>query len=212
MTFGRRAPSIGIVCASLATAGCAHLTYANVPAASGAGAFPTPTAVATVVPVPVPSASAGGVAPQACATQAPAATFVAMGGSIAPATVAPYGTLFGYTVAASSATVPSVAAPLVVRAGDTIQFVNVETASATPVFHSAVGFPGATAFPPVPVVFPQAFERPTGGAIGPAAWSSGSVAPQCFSPSFSVVAGTYYFGDATYYNLTNFRGVVVAAP
>ena len=211
MTFGRRAASIGIGCASLAAAGCAHLTYANVPAPSSTGPS-TPGVIATLAPLPTPSASSPAASPQACATQAPAATFVAMGGSIAATTVAPYGTLFGYTVATSIATLPSAAAPIAVRAGDVVQFVNVESISSTPISHSAVGFPGATAFPPVPVDFPKTFEQPTGTTIGPAAWSSGAVAPQCFSPSFAVVAGTYYFGDATYYNLTNFRGVIVAAP
>lgn len=202
-----------VACGALAIAGCAHLTYGGGPVAptpaSGSG---SPVASPIAAPAPTATPTSGSLVPQTCATQSPGATaFVAMGGAISATSVAPYGTIFGYAVATSIATLPNVAAPIALRASDVVQFVNVESGAPTPIAHSAVGFPGATAFPPVPVVFPVSLEQPTGTTIAPNAWSTGTIAPQCFSREFALSPGTYYFGDLSLYNLTNFRNVVVVS-
>jgi hypothetical protein len=34
---------------------------------------------------------------------------------------------------------------------------------------------------------------------------------QCYSQTFTLAAGTYHFGDLDYYNLSNFRDVLIVA-
>jgi hypothetical protein len=34
----------------------------------------------------------------------------------------------------------------------------------------------------------------------------------CFSQTFTLTVGTFYFGDYDYYNLTNMRDVLVVTP
>lgn len=207
MTSRRFGFALAFAAAAFAT-GCAHLTYPSgptVPTTPTAPAFP-------VVPVPSPSPTSTGTSatvPQTCATQAPGATIVAMGSAISATSAAPFGTISGYAVASSFATLVNVAAPVAVRVSDIVQFVNVESGSPTAIYHSAVGFPGATAFPAVPVVFPPSLNQAVGTTIGANAWSTGVVAPQCFSPAFTLDVGTYYFGDLAYFNLTNFRDVIL---
>lgn len=205
--FGARLAS---VVGPFALGACAHLTYGNAPFAAGSTPFPTPVAGAPNAS-PIAGPTSPPVVPQTCETQAPSATFIAMGSPLAVTTTARYGAIFGYAVAASFATLPSAAAPIDLRTSDVVQFVNVESLP-TSIAHSAAGFPGATSFPASPVVFPAGLERATGTTIGAGAWSTGSVAPQCFSRTFALAAGTNFFGDLTFYNLTNFRDVIAVSP
>ncbi|MGA8474902.1 MAG: hypothetical protein WB681_07510 [Candidatus Cybelea sp.] len=46
-------------------------------------------------------------------------------------------------------------------------------------------------------------------------WSTGRieapVSQQCYSQTFTLTPGIYYFGDLDYYNLSNFRDVLIVA-
>jgi hypothetical protein len=46
-------------------------------------------------------------------------------------------------------------------------------------------------------------------------WSTGRLASpvseQCYSQTFTLSPGVYYFGDLDYYNLSNFRDVLIVA-
>jgi len=76
------------------------------------------------------------------------------------------------------------------------------------ILHSAVGLP--TPLPTPGYVFPAAAASPVGSAISNSGlWSTGRVQPLCFSQSFSLTAGTYYFGDIDYYGSINMRDVLV---
>jgi hypothetical protein len=178
----------------------------------GSGPVPTPTSSSTASPTP-------GV----CGTPAAGANLVvvAMGNNIGAVTVAKYGIINGYTVVengsfASKATLinqwlnQGVLSPI--TSNNILQFTNVDTGGAQ---HSAVGFKGNT-FPPIPYTFPSAAASPvaTGVSTG-SLWSTGRVDPptyqQCYSQAFTLEAGTYYFGDLDYYNLSNFRDVLIVA-
>ncbi|HEY2476025.1 MAG TPA: hypothetical protein VGI19_14640, partial [Candidatus Cybelea sp.] len=83
------------------------------------------------------------------------------------------------------------------------------------VLHSAVGIKG-NAFPPTPYTFPKPAASPAGTAVSDSSlWSTGRiVAPvsqQCYSQVFTLSPGVYYFGDLDYYNLSNFRDVLIVA-
>ena len=146
---------------------------------------------------------------------------VAMGNNIGAVTVAKYGIINGYTVLengsfTSKATLinqwlnQGVLSPI--TSNNILQFTNVDTGDAQ---HSAVGFKG-NAFPPIPYTFPSAAASPvaTGVSTG-SLWSTGLVGSptyqQCYSQAFTLTAGTYYFGDLDYYNLSNFRDVLIVA-
>jgi hypothetical protein len=68
----------------------------------------------------------------------------------------------------------------------------------------------------LPYTFPSAAASPVATAVSTGSlWSTGRVdAPtyqQCYSQAFTLAAGTYYFGDLDYYNLSNFRDVLIVA-
>lgn len=176
----------------------------------GPGPVPTATSSATTSPTP-------GV----CGTPSNNANLVvvAMGNNIGPASVPPYGTINGYAVVENNQ-FPSqamlinqwlkqgVAQPITSK--NVLQFTNVDTAGA---LHSAVGFKGES-FPQTPYTFPSAAASPTATGVSTSSlWSTGRVAAtvsqQCYSQTFSLTAGTYYFGDLDYYNLSNFRDVLI---
>lgn len=177
--------------------GCAHLPNYAIP---GPGITPTPT--------PGPTST-----PSNCATQAPSATVIVVISSSITAVVAPiYGTINGYTTLNSDGTFGNVATVISAKPADIVQFVNGETTGPNTIIHSAVGFPNATSFPPVPYTFPVAVVQPIGNAISPLQWSSGRLSPlPCFSQPLTVSTGTYYFGDLDYFNLTNTRDVIVVS-
>jgi hypothetical protein len=146
---------------------------------------------------------------------------VAVGNNIGPATVPKYGTINGYAVV-ESGSFPGHAtlinqwlnggalAPITSK--NVLQFTNVDSGGA---LHSAVGFKGSS-FPPVPHTFPSAAASPTATAVSTSSlWSTGRIeAPpsqQCYSQTFTLSPGVYYFGDLDYYNLSNFRDVLIVA-
>ncbi|HKU66860.1 MAG TPA: hypothetical protein VJP85_03695 [Candidatus Baltobacteraceae bacterium] len=135
--------------------------------------------------------------------------------AIAPTSSPNYGEISGYTTAdPSTGTYANVASVITAKTTDVLQFANAETGT-TPIVHSAVGFPSATAFPSVPYHFPASTQQPIGAQISQTQWSTGRISESatfgaCFSQPFSLsTPGTYYFGDYDYYNLSNVRDVLV---
>jgi hypothetical protein len=187
---------------------------------SGGGTDPTPFPSVTISPTTGPT-------PNACNTMSPIANtvLIAMGNLIGPVSIAPYGTINGYAVVENNQfpleatlinqwmTGSGVTQPITTK--NVLQFVNVDTAGSA---HSAVGFT-TKAFPPTPYTFPTADVAPVGSTISSkTAWSTGRVeavagsAAQCYSQTFALTAaGSYYFGDYDYYNLSNVRDVIVVA-
>lgn len=194
------------IMAVAAVAACAKLDL------GGDGPVPTPT-----------SSSPASPTPGACGTPNANANLVvvAMGNEISPTSAPRYGTINGYTVVengsfSSRATLISqwlnqgVLAPITSK--NVLQFTNVDTGGA---FHSAVGFKGAS-FPKVPYTFPSAAASPVATAVSTGTlWSTGRINPpvsqQCYSQTFTLTPGIYYFGDLDYYNLSNFRDVLIVA-
>jgi hypothetical protein len=187
---------------------CAKLDLSG----GGDGPIPTPTSSSTTSPTP-------GV----CGTPTTNANLVvvAMGNNIGPSTVPKYGTINGYAVV-QNGSFPGHAmlisqwlnqgALSPITSKNVLQFTNVDSGG---VLHSAVGFKG-NSFPATPYTFPSAAASPTATAVGNTSlWSTGRVeAPasqQCYSQTFTLSAGTYYFGDLDYYNLSNFRDVLIVA-
>jgi hypothetical protein len=178
----------------LAVEGCAHLS-GSVPSGG---------------PTAAPTSSAS---PVACtATASAAAQIVAISPLVTPTVDPTYGLIGGYGLATSGNS-SNVAAPIVVPAGDTVQFFNNDE-STSQLRYSAVGIPGVTAFPSPTFTFPPSAVNPIGTQINATTtWSTGLLGGQCYSQVFTIAAaGTYYFGDYTYYGLANLRDVIVATP
>jgi hypothetical protein len=187
-------------------AACAKLDLGG----GGNGPIPTPTASSTSSPTP-----------GACGTPSASANLVvvAMGNNIGPASVPKYGTINGYAVVESGsfsgrATLINewlnggVLAPITSK--NVLQFTNVDSGGA---LHSAVGFKGSS-FPPVPYTFPSAAASPTATTVSTSTlWSTGriqaAVSQQCYSQTFTLRPGVYYFGDLDYYNLSNVRDALI---
>jgi hypothetical protein len=185
---------------------------------SGGGTNPTPFPSVTVSPTTGPT-------PNACNTMSPIANtvLVAMGNLIGPVSIAPYGTINGYAVVENNQfplqatlinqwmTGSGIVQPITTK--NVLQFVNVDNAGYV---HSAVGFT-TKEFPPTPYTFPTAAASPTGASISSKSlWSTGRVAAQmgstqCYSQTFTLSTGHYYFGDYDFYNLSNVRDVLIVA-
>jgi hypothetical protein len=178
----------------------------------GNGPAPTPTPTSTTSPTPgvcgTPSANSNLVV-------------VAMGNQITATIVAKYGTINGYAVM-QNGSFPSRATLInqwldqgvlsSITSKNVLQFTNVDDGGA---LHSAVGFKGSS-FPPTPYTFPSAAASPEATAVSTGTlWSTGRidapVSQQCYSQVFTLTPGVYYFGDLDYYNLTNFRDVLIVA-
>lgn len=174
-------------------------------------------------PIPTPSTSpTGPPTPTACGTPNSNANLVvvAMSNSIGPTSVPPYGTINGYAVVENGSVAThaevinqwlkgGVLQPITSK--NVLQFTNIDPG----VLHSAVGFMG-NGFPSTPYTFPTAAASPTATAVSSTSlWSTGRIAAptsqQCYSQTFTLTAGTYYFGDLDYYNLSNFRDVLIVA-
>lgn len=197
-----------VVMAVATAAACSKLDLGS----NGSGPIPTPTASSTLTP-----------APGECATPNTNTNtvIVAMGNEIAPTTAPKYRTINGYAVVESGsfsgkATLinqwlnQGVLSPI--TSNNLLQFANVDSGGA---LHSAVGFKGAR-FPPVPYTFPSAAASPVATAVSTGTlWSTGRIDPpiyqQCYSQTFTLTPGIYYFGDLDYYNLSNFRDVLIVA-
>jgi hypothetical protein len=177
----------------VAFAGCAHLQYGSTPYVS-----PTPTG--SVSPTQAP-----------CIQTATAnAQIVAMSPLITPTIDPTYGLINGYGLVTNGGS-NNVAAPIVVKPTDVVQFFNNDQGSSQ-LRYSAVGIPSVTAFPGPTYTFPPSAVTQFGTQInGTQYWSTGLLAGQCYSQAFTISApGTYYFGDYTYYGLGNVRDVIVA--
>jgi hypothetical protein len=176
----------------IAAGGCAHL------------------ADGSVTPTPAPNASATPV--QATCNQSAAANaqIVAISPLITPTTDPVYGVIAGYGLV-SGGTSGNVAAPVVVVPSATIQFFD-DDQIGSQLRYSAAGIPGVSAFPGPTFTFPPAAATQTGTQINATStWSTGLLAGQCYSQTFTIAGpGTYYFGDDTYYGLGNIRDVIVA--
>jgi hypothetical protein len=174
------------------------------------------------IPTPTPSSTPTG-GPGVCGTPSSNANLVvvAMGNEIAPTTAPKVGAINGYAVV-ENGSFPSramlinqwlnqgVVSPITSK--NVIQFANVDTGGAT---HSSVGFKG-NRFPPIPYTFPSPAASPVATAVSTGTlWSTGRVNPpiyqQCYSQTFALTPGVYYFGDLDYYNLSNFRDVLIVA-
>jgi hypothetical protein len=185
----------------------------NLGGSGGNGPIPTPTSSSTTSPTP-------GV----CGTPATSSQLVvvAMGNNIGATYTTKYGTINGYAVV-EHGYFPYKAAlidhwlngsggTVAITSKNILQFTNVDNGGA---LHSAVGFEGHS-FPSVPYTFPSAAASPTAtGVSNTKLWSTARIEPpvsqQCYSQSFSLTPGSYYFGDLDYYNLSNFRDVLVVA-
>lgn len=181
----------------------------------------TPSPGPTPPPTPTPT---GEPTPSACGTPSANAStvLVAMSNGIGPTPVPTFGPINGYAVVENGiypgqATlinqwINSVGNVAPITSNNVLQFINVDTAAS----HSAVGFKGE-AFPPVPYSFPKAAASPTATAVSTSSlWSTGRIAPQaasqqCYSQTFTLKPGTYYFGDLDSYNLSNFRDVLIVS-
>jgi hypothetical protein len=184
----------------------------------GSGPIPKPTTAPTATPSTSPS-------PNVCGTPDanPNLVLVAMGNVIGPTPAPPpYGAINGYAVVENdqfpgqamliNQWLNQAGQIVPITSQNVLQFTNVDTAGAS---HSAVGFKGE-AFPAVPYAFPQPAASPTGSAVSTKTlWSTGRVAPsvsqQCYSQTFALTPGVYYFGDLDYYNLSNSRDVLIVA-
>jgi hypothetical protein len=176
-------------------------------------------------PAPTPSSSATtSPTPGVCSTPTVNANLVvvAMGNNIGPTYTSKYGVINGYGVV-ENGDFPTQAMLIdqwlnpsggtgPITSKNVLQFTNVDTGF---VLHSAVGFKGDS-FPSVPYTFPSAAASPVATAVSTnTLWSTGRieapVSAQCYSQTFTLTAGTYYFGDLDYYNLSNFRDVLIVA-
>jgi hypothetical protein len=197
-----------VVMVAAGVAACTKLDLGG----GGDGPSPTPT------PSGAPTASPG-----VCGTPSSAANLVivAMGNAIAPTSAPKYGTINGYAVV-ENGSFPAHATLInqwlndgvisAITSDNVLQFANVDTGSAA---HSAVGFKGSS-FPPTPYAFPTAAASPVATAVSTGTlWSTGRISPpiyqQCYSQTFTLKPGIYYFGDLGYYNLSNFRDALIVA-
>jgi hypothetical protein len=204
---------ISIVLASLfavVSIGCAKL--GNIGGGTPATAVPSPSTSPTGSPGPCNTPSGY-----------PNLVVVAVGPAINATSVAPYGDIGYYSVSdangddsptAQIINVTQLGGSTPITSANILQFTNVDTSST---YHSAVGFTGDS-FPSKPYAFPSPPASPSSSTIGPGvAWSTGNIAPQalsaagalCFSQTFTLKPGTYYFADSDFYNATTAQDVLV---
>jgi hypothetical protein len=195
-----------------AFAGCAKLNLGG----NGDGPLPAPSTSPSSSPSTPPT-------PTICGTPSANANLVvvAVGNDVGPTSAPKYGTINGYAVVESGSFSgramlinqwlnQGVVSPITSK--NVLQFTNIDSGG---VPHSAVGFKGSS-FPPVPYTFPSAAASPAATAASTSSlWSTGRIAApvseQCYSQTFTLSAGVYYFGDLDYYNLSNFRDVLIVA-
>lgn len=188
-------------------AACGHVNYGGVPPVN-----PSST------PTPTPTASPS---PSACNTPSTGknVVYVAMASAIGVVTDPQYGNIGGYGVVDTYGNPPSQASPISrnsdgtpITSQNVIQFYNAEEAG-SPVLHSAYGFTGGKGFPSQPYAFPSPVPSPTGSGTSVTNWFTGQIASpvstMCFSQTFTLKPGVYYFGDYDLYNKTTFRNVIV---
>jgi hypothetical protein len=193
---------------------CGHIDL-NSPTPSSPTSGPTsgPTTSASASPTSSPTTACG--TPSADANN----VFVAMANGIGAVNDPTYQTLYGYGVVDPSGDVPEQASVISetslgdpLTSSNTLQFYNAEAAGST-TLHSAFGF--SKSFPGEPFAFPSPAPSPTASAIGHNAWFTGRIASPadtiCYSQTFTLSPGTYYFGDYDLYNTIEFRDVIVVS-
>lgn len=193
MRFAPLAYALACGACFVAVDGCAHLPSGGVPAL-------TPSPVVSATPT------------QAACLQSAAANaqIVAISPLITP-TIAPiYGLIGGFGLV-SNGNANNISAPIVVAPSATVQFFNNDLVGSQ-LRYSAAGIPNVNAFPSPTYTFPPSAAAPSGSQINATStWSTGLLGGQCYSQTFTIAgAGTYYFGDVTYYGLANLRDVIVA--
>jgi hypothetical protein len=192
-----------LLCLILVLAFCA--SCAHLPQYAVAGPSPTPE----ISPSPSPTGSAACAGPAANTT-----AFIVISVTVLPSTSPVYGAVNGYIEANSDGTFGLTAQVVTLHASDVVQFVNVDDyGGALSIYHSAVGFPKASGFPVIPYPFLGSAAQPLGSALSSSTqWSTGRLgipSAICYSQTFSLSAGTYYFGDYDFYNsLNSIRGVI----
>jgi hypothetical protein len=189
------------------------------------------------VPTTSPTGTGPTEAPGTCATENPNTAgnlvIVDIGSDILPTIDPTYGSINGYGVDNINGVggpptyamiinqwTPSVqASPTTqpITSSDILQFTNIDGAADN---HSAISFPQAS-FPPIPYVFPSSAASPSANTtIGNGPWSTGEIPSDslsgssvpCYSQTFTLRAGTYYFGDFDNYNDALVRDVLVVTP
>jgi hypothetical protein len=197
---------------SILTAISACIACSKLDLGGSNGASPTPSSSSSSTP-----------APSVCGTPNTSTNvvLVAIGNEIGPTSAPTYGPINGYAVV-ENGEFPGQAvlinqwlnsgntAPITPK--NVLQFTNVDSGG---VLHSAVGFQG-NSFPGVPYTFPSAAASPVATGVSTTnLWSTGRinapVSQQCYSQTFRLTPGIYYFGDLDYYNLSNFRDVLIVA-
>lgn len=192
----------------LIAAGCVAHLPSGVSTPTLPGSTPTP-------PGPTTSGCSANASP------APGAQQIAMTLAIAPptATPQPYGLIGGFGIvtppapgSSAPATFDGNASTISLLPADTVQFQNVEVSRSL----AAVGLPSSAIGPsgafPSTYAFPASASSASGTQIdGRGTWSTGAVAPGCYSQVFTFVGnGTYYFGDINFYAAPNYvRNVFV---
>jgi hypothetical protein len=121
-----------------------------------------------------------------------------------------YGPINGYAPIDDTGFFNDTATVIMANPADTVQFENADDLSPTTIVHSAVGLPQP--FPTPGYVFPSPAASPVGSAIvNTSLWSTGRIQPFCFSQTFTLADGVYYFGDLDYYGSINMRDVLVVS-
>ena len=177
---------------------------------SGGGFVPSPT------PSPTPSFSPG-----PCATENPDPNLVVVGmeAGFVVTKVATYGYIGGYAVIdpnfespppTTAEVINTTVSGAPITSNNTLQFANVEPLGT--VVHSAYGF--TTSGFPRRFVFPSPVPSPSATAISASTnWFTGLIATNsatyCFSQTFTLKPGTYYFGDYNYYKISTARDVLI---
>lgn len=195
--------------------GCAHL-----PAADYGGVTPStsPSMNPSSTPTSNPSSTPG-----PCATQDVTDTnviYVSINPDVTPTKDPGGNQIFGYAPwdINGGANVPGASATIPMTSTQLVQFVNTDT-NPNNVSHSAVGFT-TNGFPSQPFTFPSGSNKPIGNALttavssgGGSPWSTGELAPNCFSQVLSARSGTYYFGDLdTFNSASSMRDEVIVTP
>lgn len=215
MRFRRSAYAIAICAGSLAA--CSSANYNPVVTSSPS---PLPSS-ATSAPTPSASATASTLPSSACGTAQAGAVFIAIGSYIEPANPpdATYGSTYGYALVDAAGNYPLKSTPIVLRPGDSVQFVNVDppdSAGGPGTSHTATGLESTT-FPNGHTFASDAFSASGATFTNARVWSTGAIPAianaLCYSQVLLVPAsGTFAFGDAAFYNTTNFRDVLVVSP
>lgn len=197
--------------------GCAHLPASDY----GGGVTPSTSPSSSSSPTSNPSSTPG--TPGPCPTQDVTDTnviYVSVNPDVTPTKDPGGNQIFGYAPwdINGGANVPGASATIPMTSTQLLQFVNTDT-NPNNISHSAVGFT-TNGFPPVPFTFPSGSSNPIGTALtttpssgNGSPWSTGEIAPNCFSQVFSAKAGTYYFGDFdTFNSAASMRDEVIVTP